>query len=166
MRSCKLPANVMKLSAVRVPCCSYPVTSISMLVTPFVGRHISDALSNKLDRDARRHLMGLGCGRKMVPTRLPAMTAVMRSGSDARQMTVEQPAAVAMRAAVSLVAMPPVPHCVPRVLVSTCQFANAFSQISVHRGRSTEPWCRCVANRVGDTAGRTRRSSLQNHVCF
>ena len=63
--------------------------------------------------------MGLGCGRKMVPIRLPAMTAVMRSGSAARQMTVEQPAAVAMRAAVSLVAMPPVPHCVPRVLVST-----------------------------------------------
>ena len=48
------------------------------------------------------------------------MTADIRSGSLARQMTVEQPAAVAMRAAVSLVAMPPVPHCVPRVLVSTC----------------------------------------------
>lgn len=35
------------------------------------------------------------------------------------QMTMRQPAAVAMRAAVSLVAMPPVPHCVPLVLVST-----------------------------------------------
>ena len=35
-------------------------------------------------------------------------------------MTMRVPAAVAMRAAVSLVAMPPVPHCVPRVLVSTC----------------------------------------------
>ena len=35
------------------------------------------------------------------------------------QMTMRQPAAVAMRAAVNLVAMPPVPHCVPLVLVST-----------------------------------------------
>lgn len=31
-----------------------------------------------------------------------------------------QPAAVASRAAVSFVAMPPVPHCVPGTLVSTC----------------------------------------------
>ena len=32
------------------------------------------------------------------------------------------PAAMAMRAAVSFVAMPPVPHCVPCVLVSACSF--------------------------------------------
>lgn len=52
------------------------------------------------------------------------MTAVMRSGSEARQITVWQPAAVAMRAAVSLVAIPPVPHWVPAVLVSTCRETN------------------------------------------
>lgn len=33
-------------------------------------------------------------------------------------MTMVVPAAVAMRAAVSFVTMPPVPHCVPVVLVS------------------------------------------------
>ena len=63
----------------------------------------------------------LGCGWKTVPRVLsPASSASMRSGSAARQMAMRQPAAVASRAAVSLVAMPPVPHCVPDWLVSTC----------------------------------------------
>jgi hypothetical protein len=42
----------------------------------------------------------------------------MFSGALELQMTMVQPAAVAMRPAVSLVAIPPVPHCVPRVDVS------------------------------------------------
>jgi hypothetical protein len=55
-----------------------------------------------------------------VPTRSPLMMRGIRSGWLARQITMRQPAAVAIRAAVSFVAMPPVPHCVPAVLVSTC----------------------------------------------
>ena len=55
-----------------------------------------------------------------MPMRSPAMILGRLAGSAALQMTMRQPAAVAMRAAVSLVAMPPVPHCVPLVLVSTC----------------------------------------------
>lgn len=44
----------------------------------------------------------------------------MDSGTVEEQMTMRQPAAVARRAAVSLVAIPPVPHSVPAVVVSTC----------------------------------------------
>ena len=44
----------------------------------------------------------------------------MLAGCEARQMAILQPDALTMRAAVSLVAMPPVPHCDPFVLVSTC----------------------------------------------
>lgn len=40
------------------------------------------------------------------------------SGFVLAQMTMVVPAAVAMRAAVSLVTMPPVPHCVPLLDVS------------------------------------------------
>ncbi len=67
------------------------------------------------------HLSMFGCGWKTVPQeRSPASMATMRSGSLARQMAMRQPAAVASRAAVSLVAMPPVPHWLPLMLVSTC----------------------------------------------
>ena len=45
----------------------------------------------------------------------------MASGSEEEQMTMVQPAAVAMRAAVSLVTMPPVPHCDSVPEVSTCK---------------------------------------------
>lgn len=68
---------------------------------------------------AEAHLMGWVVGWKTVPMRSPPMIFTMLAGSAAVQMTMRQPAAVAMRAAVSLVAMPPVPHCVPWVLVST-----------------------------------------------
>ena len=61
-----------------------------------------------------------GCGWKTVPWRAPAMMAGSCSGRCASQMAMWQPAAVARRAAVSLVAMPPVPHCVPAPPVSTC----------------------------------------------
>ncbi len=43
----------------------------------------------------------------------------MLSGWVEEQMTMRQPAAVARRAAVSFVAMPPVPHSDPAVAVST-----------------------------------------------
>lgn len=66
------------------------------------------------------HRSGCEVAWKTVPMRSPAMILTMFEGSSALQMTMRQPAAVAMRAAVSLVAMPPVPHCVPCVLVSTC----------------------------------------------
>lgn len=46
------------------------------------------------------------------------MTCSMPSGLPECRMTTLQPAAVAMRAAVSFVDMPPVPHSVPEVLVS------------------------------------------------
>ena len=52
---------------------------------------------------------------------LPARMSSTLSGRSQLQMTVLQPAAVAMRAAVSLVDMPPVPHCEPGVHVSTCE---------------------------------------------
>ncbi len=60
----------------------------------------------------------------MVPKRWPSSTRTMFSGSDALHMTVWHPAAVAMRAAVSLVAMPPVPHWVPCVVVSACSSSH------------------------------------------
>ena len=44
------------------------------------------------------------------------------------QITVLQPAEVAMRAAVSFVLMPPVPHSVPPVSVSTCQ-SNSLNRL-------------------------------------
>ena len=57
----------------------------------------------------------------------------MCSGSDPWQMTMWQPAAVASRAAVSLVAIPPVPHCVPGTLVSTyTSHASAGATASGH----------------------------------
>jgi len=65
-----------------------------------------------------------GSGRKTVPTRWPATRAATRSGAAAAQMATAQPAAVARRAAVSLVAMPPVPQSPPRPLVSTCAVAS------------------------------------------
>ncbi len=54
----------------------------------------------------------------MVPTRSPASTWMTASGLLLLQITMVVPAAVAMRPAVSLVAMPPVPHCVPALPVS------------------------------------------------
>ena len=45
----------------------------------------------------------------------------MASELEEEQMTMVQPAAVAMRAAVSLVTMPPVPHCDSVPDVSTCK---------------------------------------------
>ena len=58
------------------------------------------------------------CGKNLVPATSPRMTAATASGSPLEQMTIVVPAAVAMRAAVSFVTMPPVPHCVPAVVVS------------------------------------------------
>jgi hypothetical protein len=55
-----------------------------------------------------------------VPARSPRRILGICSGHDPWQMTMWQPVAVASRAAVSFVAIPPVPHCVPGTLVSTC----------------------------------------------
>jgi hypothetical protein len=57
-------------------------------------------------------------GMKRVPCRAPPRISTIPSGFALVQITRQQPAAVAMRAAVSFVTMPPVPHCVPVVLVS------------------------------------------------
>lgn len=56
---------------------------------------------------------------KTVPSRSPFSILSMFWGQDDLQITVVQPAAVAMRAAVSFVLMPPVPHWVPMLPVST-----------------------------------------------
>lgn len=70
------------------------------------------------------NLTALGRGWKRVPAwwRLPPTMLGMASvWEEEEQMRHEQAAAVAIRAAVSLVVMPPVPHCnSPLVLVSTC----------------------------------------------
>eukprot|EP00882_Tetradesmus_deserticola_P027159 GHRQ01030031.1.p1 GENE.GHRQ01030031.1~~GHRQ01030031.1.p1 ORF type:complete len:118 (+),score=38.23 GHRQ01030031.1:75-428(+) len=71
------------------------------------------------DSSQRLRPLRLRCsGKKRVPCRAPARISTMPSGLALVQITRQQPAAVAMRAAVSLVTMPPVPHCVPVVLVS------------------------------------------------
>jgi hypothetical protein len=66
----------------------------------------------------------------------PASMSGMFSGTLELQMTMRQPAAVAMRPAVSLVAMPPVPHCVPAVLVSACRLARSCTWV----GRDGQGW--------------------------
>lgn len=73
------------------------------------------------------------------------------------QMTMRQPAAVAMRAAVSLVAMPPVPHCVPFVLVSTWE--RGAGRI----GPSVRWWCREVMPRVRHNWGTSQLAGLLPH---
>ena len=55
--------------------------------------------------------------------------------------TIVVPAAMAMRAAVSFVAMPPVPHCVPCVLVSAWSFT--MSCTCVHKCENCEKCDRC-----------------------
>lgn len=70
-------------------------------------------------------------------SRAPLMICCTAAGVDAWQMTVWQPAAVAMRAAASLVAMPPVPHCVPFDATSAC------SQIACWPASR----CKCCADR-------------------
>jgi hypothetical protein len=52
------------------------------------------------------------------PCFAPSKIWTMPSGFALVQMTMQQPPAVAMRAAVSFVTIPPVPHWVPLVLVS------------------------------------------------
>ena len=71
-------------------------------------------------RDRPTDLTALGKGWKTVPACVPVMMPVMASGCEEEQMTIVQPAAVAMRAAVSLVTIPPVPHCESFPDVSTC----------------------------------------------
>jgi hypothetical protein len=63
-------------------------------------------------------------------------------------MTMVQPAAVAMRAAVSLVTMPPVPHCVPAEVVSA-----ASCVMSSTTGMRRAEGSRCVWGRGGAAAG-------------
>lgn len=53
-----------------------------------------------------------------MPATSPLMMAATDSGSLLEQITIVVPAAVAIRAAVSFVTIPPVPHCVPAVVVS------------------------------------------------
>ena len=55
-----------------------------------------------------------------MPFLAPFRMSQMASGWPAWQMTVAQPAAVAMRAAVSLVAMPPLAQAFTLLLVSAC----------------------------------------------
>ena len=57
------------------------------------------------------------------PPQNPGAPRARASGFALEHMTIVVPAAVAMRAAVSLVAMPPVPHCVPPLLVSAVREA-------------------------------------------
>ena len=65
------------------------------------------------------YLTALGKGWKTVPACLPFMIPGIAWGSLEEQMTIVQPAAVAILAAVSFVTMPPVPHCESLPLVST-----------------------------------------------
>ena len=60
-----------------------------------------------------------------MPSLAPSKMATTFSGWAAAQMTVAQPAAVARRAAVSLVAMPPLAQALTRLLVSACTPAHA-----------------------------------------
>mmetsp|Transcript_9113 Transcript_9113/g.22810 ORF Transcript_9113/g.22810 Transcript_9113/m.22810 type:complete len:202 (-) Transcript_9113:395-1000(-) len=61
-------------------------------------------------------------GRNAVPTLSPRMAAsICVPMPELRQMTVRHPAAQAMRAAVSLVTIPPVPTLVPAPPTSTCR---------------------------------------------
>lgn len=117
------------------------------LVTPFIhltdllcrdaaGKDIDTALgSRQLDEKkltlarlevarGRAHLTALGRGWNTVPACLPRMISGMTSGSAEEQMTIVQPAAVAMRAAVNLVTMPPVPHWLSWPPVSTCTWLS------------------------------------------
>ncbi len=65
------------------------------------------------------YLTALGKGWKTVPACLPFMIPGIAWGSLEEQMTIVQPAAVAILAAVSFVTMPPVPHCESLPVVST-----------------------------------------------
>ena len=65
------------------------------------------------------YLTALGKGWKTVPACLPFMIPGIAWGSLEEQMTIVQPAAVAILAAVSFVTMPPVPHRESLPLVST-----------------------------------------------
>lgn len=60
---------------------------------------------------------------KTVPRGCPCMIGSIASSFLLLQIAMRQPAALTIRAAVSLVAMPPVPHCVPFVDVSTARLA-------------------------------------------
>ena len=55
-----------------------------------------------------------------MPACLPFMIPGMAWGSLDEQMTIVQPAAVAILAAVNFVTIPPVPQCESAPLVSTC----------------------------------------------
>ncbi len=77
------------------------------------------------------YLTALGKGWKTVPACLPFMIAGIAWGSLDEQMTIVQPAAVAILAAVSFVTMPPVPHCESLPVVST--YAAFFAcYIAIH----------------------------------
>lgn len=83
------------------------------------------------------HLTALGKGWKTVPACLPFMIPGMACGSLDEQMTIVQPAAVAILAAVSFVTIPPVPQRESAPLVSTCTaFVWQDQQLPV---RSAEP---------------------------
>ncbi len=95
------------------------------------------------------------------------MMSMMFSGSADEQMTMLQPAAVAMRAAVSLVTMPPVPHCVPVVLVSAVRaLMSCTSWMGVASG-FTCAWGAWVTHRsvVGDVLLR-RAASVAAAVVY
>lgn len=104
-------------------------------------------------------LSGTSVGWNTVPMRSPAMILGMLRGSSAVQITMRQPAAVAMRAAVSLVAMPPVPHCVPRVVVSTCGGAGRGGTVRLGLAASRGSLPRLAAAK--HAAARSRQAAQQ-----
>jgi hypothetical protein len=89
---------------------SVPYDNAAVLHTEFIFAPVS---SQRL-RPFKQRCSGMN----RVPSRAPSKMPSIASGFALVQITRQQPAAVAMRAAVSLVTMPPVPHCVPVVLVS------------------------------------------------
>lgn len=79
-----------------------------------------DKMVESVEGEEEPHLTALGSGWKTVPACLPFMIPGMACGSLDEQMTMVQPAAVAILAAVNFVTIPPVPHLESAPLVSTC----------------------------------------------
>lgn len=91
-----------------------------------------------------------------VPSGSPHMMASIACNFLLLQMAILQPAAVTILAAVSLVAMPPVPHAVPLVDVSTASFAMSCTSC-------TQPPCPTTANRSGNFRVCGEHSSSAHH---
>mmetsp|Transcript_3879 Transcript_3879/g.11039 ORF Transcript_3879/g.11039 Transcript_3879/m.11039 type:complete len:207 (-) Transcript_3879:1029-1649(-) len=90
------------------------------LVAPAMGRNVvpTRAAAPQLPRLAPRRPRSCGCisasaGVAAAAAGVAQIASITSSGAAADMMTTVTPAAVPMRAAVSLVAMPPVPHCEP-----------------------------------------------------